>query len=92
MANNKPGSNVRFSIIAFALALVFIFGVGFILLYALNPPIGRGSDGHLVCYSDQGEVLFSENVTGAWLDDRMWHFDGGGISATRFCVFSDNAE
>ena len=51
----------------------------------------HGTSGNLTCYTDNGVVIFSEDVTGLWIEyDRMWHFDGGGISITRPCVFVED--
>lgn len=75
-------------LILIALLLVLAAG-GITIAFALQ----RGPrDGHLTCYNDGGQVIFSEDVTGVWVDDRMWHFDGGGISSTRPCVFASGEE
>ena len=78
-------ANGRFLLIALALSLVLLCGIGLIGAYMLNLPTGY--PGELTCYSNSGEVIYSGHVENATTSGGAWYVNDNTVKITGDCVF-----
>lgn len=73
-------------LILIALLLV-LSAAALTLVFAVSGAFSSGNDGHLTCYSRDGDIIYSDDVEYANLGSGgVWYVDGG-VKITGDCVF-----